>query len=88
TGISSVEIIRGFRERIEYHYQRGPQKVSKEVVFFLGHIASPEEVKVSNEHVGYEWLRPEDALGRLTFDTAKDLLRKSEKALESWGAAH
>ena len=41
-----------------------------------------EEVKISGEHVGYEWLPYRQALERLTYKNAKETLYKAEKHLQ------
>lgn len=79
-GIEGLEIVEGFRERIKYFYRRGGETVLKEVVFFLG-ISNTKEVKLSYEHTGYVWLPFKDALGRLTFDSSKEVLKKAHVKL-------
>ena len=80
TGIKDVDLIDGFKEKIEYHFKRGEKTVHKEVTFFLGRTTSHPKAHLSNEHIGYEWLPYEVALKKLTFDTAKRLLKKAEKS--------
>ena len=84
TGIDDAELVFGFRERIEYFYKRGDMTYYKEVVFYLGR-TSTVDVRLSKEHVGYEWLPYEKALDKLTYGNAKDLLKKAEKRLNDWG---
>ncbi|MBU4298739.1 NUDIX domain-containing protein [Patescibacteria group bacterium] len=43
--------------------------------------AKTKEVKISFEHIGYEWLPYEEALGRLTFKNAKEVLIKAHQYL-------
>lgn len=80
TGIADPEFVFGFRERIEYYYKREGKTMHKEVFFFLASTKA-KEVKLSFEHVGYEWLPYEKALERLTYENARDVLKKAEKAL-------
>ena len=84
TGIVDAELVFGFRERIEYFYKRGDMTYYKEVIFYLGR-TSASDVRLSNEHVGYEWLSFDKALERLTYANAKELLRKAEARLNDWG---
>lgn len=82
TGIDDIEPVFGFRESLEYFYERQGRTMHKEVVFFLGK-ASRAGVKLSFEHIGYEWLAFKDATKRLTYKNAKDLLAKAEKRLKA-----
>jgi len=78
TGISDIEFVFGFREPIEYFYKREGKTMHKSVFFFLTETKTTE-VKLSSEHVGYEWLPYGKALERLTFKNAKEVLAKAEK---------
>jgi 8-oxo-dGTP pyrophosphatase MutT (NUDIX family) len=81
TGISDGRLIEGFRESINYIYKRGKQVFYKEVVFYL--VATrTEEVKLSYEHQGYDWLSYEDALARLTYKNARQVLEKAKSFYE------
>ncbi len=84
TGITDLEFIFGFRETIRYYYFRGKEKIYKEVVFYLAK-TNQKEVRLSYEHKGYEWLPFEKALQRLTYENAKDVLRKAYNYLKSIG---
>lgn len=75
TGISDVSFVEGFENKIEYHYQRDGELVRKEVVFFLARTAT-NHVKLSHEHLNFIWLKFNDALQRLTYKTAQNLLKK------------
>src|SRR5579863_10488089 len=35
TGITDIDFINGFEDKVEYHYQRDGEVIHKEVVFFL-----------------------------------------------------
>ncbi len=84
TGIKEVEIVFGFRETLEYFYRREGRTMHKEVVFFLAKAKTPD-VRLSNEHIGFVWLPYEDALSKLTFKNARELLEKAEKRLSAEG---
>lgn len=84
TGMVDVAFIDGFRVRIEYFYRRQGETIRKEVVFFLIESKS-SAVKLSFEHIGYEWLNYQSALEKLTFKNAKDVLRKAHSLLEARG---
>jgi len=82
TGLSDVEFVDGFRERISYYYRRRGRTVFKEVIFYLLQ-ANMEEVQISGEHVGYAWLDYPQAMRRLTFKNARNVLRKANTYLET-----
>ncbi|HJU14391.1 MAG TPA: NUDIX domain-containing protein [Candidatus Nitrosotalea sp.] len=75
TGITDVTFLDGFENRVEYHYQRDGSLVHKEVVFFLAK-TSTEHVKISHEHQGFIWLGYDEALEKLTYKTAQNLMKK------------
>jgi len=80
TGISNAVFVEGFRETVNYVYRREAKTVYKEVIFYM--IESKESnVRLSYEHVGYEWLNYEKALARLTFPNAKKVLTKAHEFL-------
>jgi len=75
TGITDVSFVEGFQNKVEYHYQRDGELVHKEVVFFLAKTAT-EHVEISYEHLGFIWLKFNDALKKLTYKTAQSMLKK------------
>lgn len=77
TGITDIEFIDGFEEKIQYGYQFGGKAVRKEVVFFLAK-TNAKDVKISHEHLDYTWLEYDDALKKTTYQNAKNLLMKSK----------
>lgn len=85
TGLKSTTFLSDFRERIDYFYRRRGRTVSKEVIFYLVRNEGEEQVKISGEHVGYEWLPYREALERLTYRNAKETLRKAEEFLQRSG---
>jgi len=84
TGIEKIVWIEGFREKINYFYFRGSEKMSKDVIFFLAR-TSQKKVVLSFEHQGAVWLPYEAALEKITFDNAKNLLKKAENFLRRIG---
>lgn len=87
TGITDVEFIEGFRMKIGYRYRHGRRLVQKEVVLFLAR-ARMNRVVLSHEHIGYAWKKYEDALGRLTYRNAKDLLAAAKGFLQQRSIAY
>ncbi|UCH02294.1 MAG: NUDIX domain-containing protein [Candidatus Bathyarchaeota archaeon] len=80
TGLNNFKIIDNFKENIEYFYRKAGETIHKKVTYF---IAKTEgiNVKISFEHTGYEWLRYEKALQRLSFENTKMILRKAKKTI-------
>jgi bis(5'-nucleosidyl)-tetraphosphatase len=84
TGISDILILEGFQEKIEYRYMRDGYLREKEVFFFLGKAGS-HQVGLSEEHTDYAWLPFAEAMTRLSFSNAKNLLAKAQIFLEEHG---
>jgi len=82
TGITAISFIEGFEEKLHYFYKRDNQLISKDVIFYLTE-TKETYVKLSFEHIGYKWLNYSDALKQLTYKTAKEILKKAEKFLNS-----
>ncbi|MEN3047984.1 MAG: NUDIX domain-containing protein [Candidatus Caldarchaeales archaeon] len=86
TGISRVEPVLGFRREISYFFTDSGELVAKKVVYFAARALS-SEVKLSEEHLGYEWLAYEDAVKRLSFRSSRALLEEVERFLASQSEA-
>jgi len=81
TGLTDLKFFDGFRERIGYYYKRAGKTVYKEVVFYLLE-AKTDSVRLSREHVGFDWMSFDGAYARLTYKNAKETLRKAHEYLE------
>lgn len=94
TGITDLEIQKGFRESIFYFYSaKGNERerrirdgrgirIFKRVVYFLTKTSGFNEIKISHEHTGFAWLAYSSALERLTFVNGKKILLKAGKKLK------
>jgi len=80
TGLKDIEFIEGFKEWIKYFFKYKGKTVFKIVTFYLAK-ARTKEVKVSGEHLGYKWLPYEEAIEKLTFKNAKEILKKANAFL-------
>jgi bis(5'-nucleosidyl)-tetraphosphatase len=80
-GMTVLTFIQGYRQPISYYYKRAGRTVYKEVVFYLVE-AHTDAVRLSREHVGYDWLTFDRAYERLTYKNAKETLRKAHEFLE------
>ena len=92
TGLKDLKLVPGFKEYTKYFFRKsynleGEAKkkapwVFKLVVFFLGQTET-ENVKISHEHKGFLWLPYEQAVKRLTYKNAKNLLTKANDYINS-----
>jgi len=76
TGISKVKVVKGFRHSINYTFFRKSKPIPKEVIFFLASTVE-KKVRLSHEHIDYAWLDFEEALVKLTYDNARNILKKA-----------
>lgn len=79
-GIRRLVPVPGFSETISYRFWRRGGPVDKEVTFFLGR--AEEEGRPAPDEVGeMVWLPFPQALGRITHEEQRELLRKAEGRL-------
>ncbi|MBT3704925.1 NUDIX domain-containing protein [Candidatus Peregrinibacteria bacterium] len=77
TGIADAKILPGFRLPIHYTYKKQGKPSFKQVVFFIAE-TKETEVTISFEHQDFIWLPYKEAVEKLTFDNAKNLLKRTE----------
>ena len=94
TGITDLTILSNFSTQIKYFYRAGEDEkqkrkktgksanVMKKVIYYLAE-TKIKNVKISSEHIGFEWLGYKDALARITYKNGKDVLKKADKHLKS-----
>jgi len=82
TEIKDSEIIPDFEEKIQYFFKREGETVKKEVIFFLGK-TNTNNIKLSVEHQGFKWLSFKEAIEQLTYQNAKEVLRKADAFLNN-----
>ena len=88
TGLTDPRVVPGFRHEIVYYFRdRRKGLIRKTVVFFLAEMPG-RDVALSHEHVGFEFLPFEQALKRVTYPTAKAVLRAAHAHLESAVTSH
>lgn len=80
TGISDLEFINGFEEKINYNFQYDGELIEKEVVFFLAKTKT-QKVNISYEHLDYTWLNYHEALEKVTYQNARNILAKANNYL-------
>ena len=81
TGILDVEFLKGFKEEIEYYFRVDNQDIHKKVIFFLGKTETIEII-LSHEHLDFIWLNFDNALEMITYENAKNILKKSKEFLD------
>ena len=82
TGITDIELIDGFEEEIEYYFKHDNQNIHKKVTFFLSE-TKQNGITLSDEHRDFIWLDFENATKKVTFDTAKQIVKKANDLLQS-----
>lgn len=87
TGLKDVGFIDGFKETIKYFFKWEGKSILKFVTFYLAE-AKTKDVKISWEHIGFQWLPYQEALGQLTFKNAKEILKKANQFLEKYATAN
>ncbi len=78
TGISKIEFIDNFKERIEYIFKKNNELIHKNVTFFLVE-TNEKNIRLSHEHKGFKWLSFKDAFEQLSFKNTKDVLKKANE---------
>jgi len=81
TGLTA-EVDDGFEESFQYIFTDYDKKLAQKIVYFFVGRATSKVVKLSDEHIDYKWLPYKDALEQLTYDNAKELLKKSDKYIQ------
>lgn len=81
TGLTGVTLHPDFFHEISYKFKnRNGKLVDKTVAFFVGETKS-EEVKISEEHVGYAFEPFEKAVAKVTYANARNVLKLAEARL-------
>ena len=82
TGINNFQFVEGFEEYVEYEFRFKNTIIHKKVIFFLAK-TDPKKIQLSHEHIGYIWLGYNDALKKITYENAKNVLTKANELLLS-----
>jgi len=80
TGIRELRILPGLKETMKYFFKFKGKNIMKFVTFFLAE-SKRKSVKLSCEHIGFKWLPYEDAIEQLTYNNAKEILKKADRFL-------
>jgi 8-oxo-dGTP pyrophosphatase MutT (NUDIX family) len=76
TGLTA-EIETGFEETFEYIFRDYDKELAKKTVYYFVGQTESNSVTLSDEHIDYTWLPYEKAVEQLTYDNAKELLKKA-----------
>ena len=82
TGLTELELLKGFKKPINYVFRKDNTLINKKVVYYLLK-SNSKNVKISFEHTNFKWLEYNEALKILGFKTAKDILKEAEKFLNN-----
>lgn len=85
TGLSVDRFVPEYREETAFWFWSYPEvpggksrRTKKIVTFFLAE-TSDRDVRLSDEHTGYAWLPYKEALQLVTYDNARNLLKRAER---------
>lgn len=81
TGIKRIKFTEGFRETIKYFYKWKGKNIFKIVIYYLVK-TKQKTVRLSYEHIGFEWLPYSGAIEKLTFRNSKEVLKKGYQFIE------
>ncbi len=88
-GLTDLKLVKGFREKLSYFYNKDGKTVAKDVIFFLAETKVAEgDVKLSFEHSDYVWLDFDAAAKKVTYSSSKDVLKKAHEFLEKFRQQH
>ena len=82
TGITDIKFIDGFEEEIEYYFKYNNEDIHKNVVFFLSE-TKQEKIILSSEHLDFIWVDFDTAMKKITFETARSVVKKANDLLQS-----
>jgi bis(5'-nucleosidyl)-tetraphosphatase len=81
TGIENFILLPGFRYILNYKYTRKSTLISKQVTLFLA-FTKVNQVRISQEHIGYQWTDINSSVKQLTYLNAKNALIYAMKFLK------
>jgi bis(5'-nucleosidyl)-tetraphosphatase len=78
TGIKQIDRVGKFEQDMHYvFYSPKKGRIHKRVTYFVGRTRT-ETVGLSDEHTGYAWLPFAEAIVKLTYENAREILRAAE----------
>lgn len=82
TGITPKDIGQRLNQVVRYFVKRGKRLIPKEIRLFLVKVTYGD-VKLSNEHIAFKWLRIEDALTQVSHANMRDVLLEAHSRITS-----
>ena len=83
TGLRDLEFVDGLSYAMEYFFVFEGKKIFKIVNFRLA-LTKTKEIVLSDEHNDFAWLPYEEAYAALSFDNAKQVLKKANEFLKTY----
>lgn len=81
TGIENFTLLPGFKYILNYKYTRKSTLISKQVTLFLAS-TKVNKVRISHEHIGFQWTDINSSVEQLTYSNAKNALIYAMKFLK------
>jgi len=81
TGLKNIKFIKEFKTIERYFFKIEGETVFKTVFYLLAEVFT-KEIKLSFEHKDFAWLEYKEALEKLSFKNAKEILKKANNFLE------
>ena len=80
TGIDDIDFLEGFESDIKYNFHFEGELIRKKVTFFLAETKT-KKITISDEHLDYVWVSYDEALKKITFQNAKNVLLEANNFL-------
>jgi len=80
TGIKDLKFVEEFKQTEKYFFRYKGNNFFKTVFYLLAETKA-KKIKISFEHLGYEWLPYKEALKKLSFKNAKRIIKKANEFL-------
>jgi 8-oxo-dGTP pyrophosphatase MutT (NUDIX family) len=81
TGIENFTLLPQFKYILNYKYTRKSNLISKQVTLFLA-FTKVTQVRISHEHIGYQWTDINSSVQQLTYSHAKNAMIYAMKFLK------
>ena len=72
-----------FEETIQYVFLNYDKKIAQKTAYFFIGRTTNSSISLSHEHTDYQWLSYKDAIETLTYENAKNILKKAHKHIIS-----
>jgi len=85
TGITEVDLVKGFQDEYDYDFDTeiedgAKEKVYKKAIFFLGEVKD-DKVEISDEHLDFGWFDFNTARKRLFYQEGQNSLKRANRFL-------